>query len=214
MVRALDCDWRRIGSVICALCILMFRLYDRFPETTIPPQPPSLPMNRGQRCVVLSGTLPMNRGQRCVALSGTLPMNRGQRCVVLSGTLPMNRGQRCVVLSGTLPMNGGTKVCGIIRYTAYEQGTKVCGIIRYTAYEQGTKVCGIIRYTAYEQGNFCVKWHVNPMTMHHRLVGNFPCQVTCHSNVWLLAECMKRCSDNSTWLVFWVKMQQLCNSQG
>ena len=62
MVRALDCDWRRIGSVICALCILMFRLYDRFPETTIPPQPPSLPMNRGQRCVVLSGTLPMNRG--------------------------------------------------------------------------------------------------------------------------------------------------------
>ena len=30
-------------------------------------------------------------------------------------------------------------------------------------------------------GTFCVKWHVSPRTMHRQLVGNFPCQVTCHS---------------------------------
>ena len=63
-------------------------------------------------------------------------------------------------------------------------------------------------------GTFCVKCHVNLVTMHHQLVGNFPCQVTCHSSAWLLAECMKWRSDNSMWLMFWMKMQQLCNSQG
>ena len=50
-------------------------------------------------------------------------MNKGQRCVALSGTLPMKRGTKVCGMIRYTAYEQGTKMCGMIRYTAYEQGT-------------------------------------------------------------------------------------------